>query len=119
MIAPGYVVVVLVLLVIAWVVGRASAYKPESKRFGLAEAEAAMRFVSTPDHVRPVLGVVVGILGYENRVADDVMAEASGIDGANTERQARADAHNESTAELKAKIAHLERAIRNSNDRKV
>lgn len=36
----------------------------ETKTFGLAQAEAAMRYITDPSHVRPVLGAICGVLGY-------------------------------------------------------
>lgn len=46
------------------------------QRFGLPQAEAAMKFAKDAGQVGAVLGTVVGVLGYENAVAADV-AEAN------------------------------------------
>jgi len=46
----------------------------EPARFGLKQAEGAMKFAKDQTQVGAVLGVIVGVLGYQNAVAVDVAA---------------------------------------------
>lgn len=82
----------------------------EKKRFGLAEAKAALRFASEPSQVKAILGVVVGVLGFENAVAADV-AEAS------TEVQKDTKATRRDIAESMGQIKALEFRIANQQDK--
>ena len=71
----GTAVLVIVMIVIAAIVGRATANA--RKRFGLNEAKAAARYVGdNPSSAQAIMGVVLGVLGYENTVAEDVRALA-------------------------------------------
>jgi len=47
------------------------------KRFGLVEAERARTYLGEPGQAQAVIGVVCGVLGYENAIATDVVAAAS------------------------------------------
>ncbi len=76
--------------------------------FGLKEAEGAARFAKDASQARAVLGVVVGVLGYENRVAADVAQVVSlenELMGANKDQ----------IAAMKRQIATLEASIADSN----
>ncbi|MDP3784541.1 MAG: hypothetical protein Q8R12_00460 [bacterium] len=82
----GYIVLFVVAVAGALLVGKnmapkpAPQPKPEPKRFGVDEAKAAMRLINTQDQMRPILGVVVGVLGYENTVAEEVQYRVEGLD---------------------------------------
>lgn len=89
-----YVLVALVAAVLAAVAVK-SMQKSDPKRFGLAEAEAA---------AKPVMGVVCGVLGFENTVDADLqkLADGQNIDAVNREGEMKANA---------AEIARLETEI--------
>ena len=109
--------VVLVMIVpafLAYVVGRlyAPTPTPEPKRFGLNEAEAALSYVKTGGAVvaQSILGVVVGVLGYENTVADDVKEETGNLAAASQNRNAKMSANEEKIRALRAEIDRLRTA---------
>lgn len=93
----GMIVLLVVVAVAALVVGHAIAYSQSKKRFGLKEAKAAARYVgNSPDSARAIMGVVLGVLGYKNTVAEDVHAlaeemtrenESSAVDIADNDAQ--------------------------------
>ena len=98
----GTIVALLVVAVVAVVIGRATV--STKKRFGLKEAEAAAQYVgNTPGAARPVMGVVLGVLGYRDAVAEDVSA----LVAAKAVENARAEAD---IAAHQAQIERLEQA---------
>ena len=116
------VIVAVVVGIIALFLGRmlASSHpQPEPKRFGLAEAEAALAYVGNagPGAVRAVLGVVVGVLQFENAVADDAAQEVADL-SADSDRWKMKVTDNQVTIDaLRAKIVCLEAAMV-SNDKR-
>ena len=98
----GMTVLLIVVAIVAFVVGYVS--MPDRKRFGLKEAEAAAQYVgNTPGAARPVMGVVLGVLGYRDAVAEDVSA----LVAAKAVENARAEAD---IAAHQAQIERLEQA---------
>lgn len=84
------------------------------KRFGLKEAEAAARYVSTADAARSVMAVVVGVLGYANTVADDLTDVVSKAATFNDEANIDIDEANKEIENLKETVKQLQVEI---NDR--
>ncbi len=76
--------------------------------FGLKEAESAARYAQDAAQARAVLGVVVGVLGYENTVAADV-AQVVSLENELIE------ANKDQITAMKRQIATLEVSIADSN----
>lgn len=106
---------------LAYSVGRSSAPTPapEPKRFGLNQAEAALKYVQAGGAVvaQSILGVVVGVLGYENAVAEDVEEEVNNLAVATERRNGKASANEDKIAALNAEIERLLAASDNANKR--
>lgn len=111
-VAMAWMVVGIVLGVIGLDVYRRTWGTPEpvltppapAPKFGLAQAEAAMRFASDSSQTAAVRGVVVGVLGYEDTVAADAKKEDELCAGEIVRRD-------ESIKSLRNEIAHHEHAI--------
>lgn len=92
--------------------------EPQMKSFGLRQAEGAMKFAKDPAQVGAVLGVVVGVLGYQNTVAADVAAadDAERVNiGTN---KADISATENDIKALRQRIAHLEAEVTASSARR-
>lgn len=115
-----WLLVVLAALV-AYLVGRSAVPTPtpEPKRFGLNEAEAALKYVKTGGAVvaQSILGVVVGVLGYQNTVADDVQEEVGNLDAATERRSAKVSDNEDKIAALHAEIDRLVAATARADER--
>ena len=110
--SPVQIVVVVILMAVAVLVGRlAAASAVASKRFGLKEAEAAAQYVGTADAAFRVMAVVVGTLGYENKVADDMNAVLVNTGNLNDEDYEEIADSNHKIAELNQTIAGLQSLI--------
>ena len=71
----GMIVLLIVVAVVALIVGRVT--MSNRKRFGLKEAKGAARYVgSDPSAARVARSIVLGVLAYEDAVAEDVRALA-------------------------------------------
>ena len=115
-----WLMVAIVAVLVAYLGGRSqrgSAPAPEPKRFGLEQAEAAMAYVGSagPAAVKAVLGVVVGVLGFENAVATDAATVASDLAEGRRWSETKVDANLAEISVLEAKIAGLRSGIA-SND---
>ncbi|MDO8522880.1 MAG: hypothetical protein Q7S12_01160 [bacterium] len=102
---------VVVLLVVVLVLAITVIRQGQPKRFGLAEAEAAMRFTGdNPETAKAVKGVVVGVLGFQDGVADDVSARVTEDDEASAKRGEDVSNAQAEIAALEAQIADLQEA---------
>jgi len=91
----------------------------EPKRFGLTEAEAAMRFASEPGQVKAVVATVVGVLGFEDTIATDV-AQATSEAQAHIDSDGRSiETHEEQIVKLNRQIANLKGWVATSTGRQV
>lgn len=76
--------IVLLMGVVALVaIGLTKVAGASRRRFGLKEAEAAAQYIDRADAAQSVMAVVVGVLGYQNTVADDLESaekDASALD---------------------------------------
>lgn len=105
-----------VAMVFGVVVGRT--YCVGKKRFGLKEAEAAMQYIGRDSGAaRPVMGVVLGVLQYENAVAKDVAELATKLNDDNDEATEKIDANRRQISELEAANADLLTDIARNHDR--
>lgn len=102
---------VVVLMVAAFATARLTARDPAPKRFGLKEAEAAAQYISTADAARPVMAVIVGVLGYENAVAGDLTDVAAKAATLNGEAHIAIDEASWEISDLKRKIGQLQSQI--------
>jgi hypothetical protein len=90
-------------------VGKASKAPEQPKRFGLKEAEAAASYLGHDTAAaKPVLGVVCGVLGYENKVAEDVAAFKEKVEVLNADRAGKVKANLAKIDGLKAEIKAVE-----------
>lgn len=87
------------------------------QRFGLPQAEGAMKFAKDPAQVGAVLGVVVGVLGYENAVAADVASANADAQAQITASKADISTNEKEIAALKRHIIFLEGQVKMSTDR--
>ena len=117
----GWIIVILVVAAVAFVVGRAYAFEltPESKRFGLTEAEVAMSYIRTGGIAvtQAVMAVVVGVLGYRNAVAEDVQEEVCNLAAVTEHRNVRMNADKDKIAALQVEIEQLLAANAGANQR--
>ncbi|TSC59711.1 MAG: hypothetical protein LiPW15_731 [Parcubacteria group bacterium LiPW_15] len=81
------------------------AYANNLKRFGLREAFAAAKFVKNADGASTVLGVVVGVLGFQNVVAEDVDGRITNLFEYHRRSEERIKEASASIEWLKAKVA--------------
>ncbi|MDP2669063.1 MAG: hypothetical protein Q8P07_04490 [bacterium] len=103
--------IVVLLAVVALFLAIALAKKSQPKRFGLAEAEAAMRRAGdNPAETARVAKVVVDILGLRDTVAEDVQKQIAEADEASAKRDEEAEEAKAQIAALEAQIADLRRA---------
>lgn len=65
---------------IASLIGNASAAPAAKPRFGLVEAQRALPWIKTPEQAQAVFGVVVGVLGFEDGVAADIVSAQAELD---------------------------------------
>jgi len=114
----GVWIAVILVVLVAFAIGRVSAAqppkpKPEPKRFGLDQAEAAMKYVGSagPSAVKAVLGVVVGVLGFENAVASDVKGVIDELDRDMTRYGDHIEGAQNEIEALKARIVELQRYV--------
>lgn len=92
--------------------------EPQMRSFGLRQAEGAMKFAKDPAQVGAVLGVVVGVLGYQNTVAADVAAaDEDQRVNIGTSKSGISTAE-KTIAALKQEIASLEGEIKVAADRR-
>ena len=114
---------VILAALVAYIVGRNSAPtpepEPEPKRFGLNEAEAALKYVKAGGTVvaQAILATVVEVLKYENAVADDVEEEVGNLEAATERRSAKAGANEEEIEALQAEIERLLAANGHADER--
>lgn len=81
--------------------------RPEVKTFGLAQAQAAMQYITDQTQARTVLGVIVGVLGYQNTVTQDVSESVQAQEAAKTRRSETIIGNEQLIEELKAQIRGL------------
>ena len=102
----GMIVLLIVIAVVALVVGHITA--STKKRFGLKEAKAAARYVGgSPDSARAIMGVVLGVLDYQNTVAEDVRALAEEKSRENAASTKSIEANEAEMARLEAESESL------------
>ncbi len=102
----GTLVLVGIVAVIAAVLG--ALLTRTSKRFGLKEAESAQGYIGdSRESANAVMGVVVGVLGYENRVSEDVDAALAELDKEAHEREQAEKTYEEQIRALEAQIEAL------------
>ena len=112
----GTVVLVLVVAVIVALVMAATLRT--KKHFGLTEAEAAQKYTGgNAESAKAVLGVVVGVLGYENRVSEDASAALAGLDKEAHEREEAEKTCEEQIRVLEAQINALRTAATGDRER--
>jgi|SRR3989344_3324810 len=109
-------------VVVAFVAFGAGAYwvnqfKQAKKRFGLNEAEAAMRWIRDKAHVQSVLAVACGVLGYENKVAEDASVTIKHFDFRNEERDQNVAFKISMIERIGAEIEDLKMQISSTNTR--
>ncbi|MCR4333870.1 MAG: hypothetical protein NUV60_02555 [Patescibacteria group bacterium] len=92
--------------------------EPEVKRFGLTQAEGAMQFAKEPAQIQSVLGVVVGVLGYENTVAADVAATTADVQTSVQTGEAGIAKNEREIAKLQRRIAELQEQVAAMKGRK-
>lgn len=102
-------ILVVLAAVVAYLAGsrRRPTLAPESKVFGLKEAQAARSYVTDPTHAKTVKAVVVGVLGYQDAVANQVAGEVHGLERAKASNLARSSDYEKEIAALRAKILSL------------
>ncbi len=110
---------VVLVLVVAFVVGLVMAVAMRTnKRFGLKEAEGAQKYTGgNAESAKAVLGVVVGVLGYENRVSEDVNAALAELDKEAHEREEAEKTCEEQIRVLEAQIEALRATATSDNER--
>lgn len=108
----GWIVMVLLAAGVAYVVGLMRRPEPvsESRTFGLEEARAARSFIQTPEQAKAVKAVVVGVLGYEDTVAEEAEDEAEELLQSKGSNERRSGVFQDDITALRAKIAALEAA---------
>lgn len=103
---------VILAAVAAYVVGfvtRPASPKPEPNTFGLEEAQAARGFIQTPEQAKAVKAVVIGVLNYEDSVAEEAEEEAEELLQAKGSNERRITGFTDDIATLRDKIASLQR----------
>lgn len=117
MTASWWVVLVVLLLAVAFVVG--GLVLTPTKRFGLKEARAALGYVrgdgGGPQVAKAILGVVVGVLNYQNTVAGDVKAETTQLTDYSSRRSSEIADDRQIIVDLQAKIGQLQAANTKAN----
>lgn len=91
--------------------------RPTAQRFGLVEAERAMAWITSADQAKAVFGVVVGVLGFEDKVAADIEQVKSdlAVDRARSEGQIAS--RRESIARMSTEIGELQGSVEATNAR--
>ena len=104
----------ILVCVVAFVVGYWSQSKPEPKpepkTFGLEEARAARKFIQTSEQAKAVKAVVLGVLGYEDTVAEEVDIEAYELKEAKDANINRIISFKDKIRDLEAYIADIRAA---------
>jgi len=77
------------------------------KRFGLAQAEAAMRYITKKEQAKTAMGVVIGVLGYENAVKTDVTDATAELTRKNASRGEEIASNEDTITNLYRRIAGL------------
>ena len=80
----------------------------EPKAFGLPEARAALGFVRTGGEARAVKAVVVGVLGYQDKVVEDAEVETGRLLQIEAKNVGKIENHREEIQELEESIKNLE-----------
>ena len=108
--AMVYMIVAIVAAVLAYIVAK-SMIKSEPKRFGLKEAEAAAKYINgDPAAAKPVMGVVIGVLGFENKVDEDLQKLMNEKDADNAKRTEELRANTNEIGRLLAEIEKVRAA---------
>ena len=109
------VLVIAVVAAIMFFVGlsmRRAVPEPESKTFGLEEARRARALIKTPEQAEAVKAVVVGVLNYEDTVAEEAEDAADELERAKGSNIHRISTHEDEIEALEVRIA----ALHASND---
>ena len=83
----------------------------EPKRFGLEQAKAADEYVTDDSQRRAVKGVLLGVLGYENQVAEDVDQETAALAENGDCRNTQVENYQKTIADLQEEIEDLKEQI--------
>ena len=106
--------VVLILVIAAVLVVLSIVFLPSrnTKRFGLKEAEAAARYVDNDTvAASAVKGVVVGVLGYQDAIAEDISSLSNDLGRENAVSQASIEANEEEIERLEQSNQELDAKI--------
>lgn len=106
-----YVIVAVVAIFFTLMFVGVVSNKLKPKRFGLKEAEAAAQYLGNdPAAAKPVMGVVCGVLGYENKVGADLAALKAEKDAENAKRSEERKANLVEIGRLEAEIEKVKAA---------
>lgn len=109
----GWILMLLLLVLVGfagWTVGvsKRPSVQAEARTFGLEEARSARLFIQTPEQAKAVKAVVVGVLNFEDTVAEEAEDAADELLQEQGLNERRIDGCLEDIVELNAKIASLQ-----------